>query len=166
MYILKKGNDTFLLLFLVVVKTVFFLHNNTSYHDRKGNVECLSCSILLFCGELDTGDIVFNAAFVGSTSDFEVSIVTPLVIPGVLDEPVVLAAFGSVTNHFNGVSAQRSSGLVGVYTRFVGWEIGVNGERNCQGAIVYEFGHDVLYTSDGVSVCSFGLVVGVGLFVS
>jgi len=60
--------------------------------------------------------------------DFELSIVSPSLIPRVNDNPVILSIFGSVSNNFNGMSSKGFSCGVFVNSSLVGNEIFINGE--------------------------------------
>merc|ERR1711988_669289 len=80
-------------------------------------------------GELSCIDVALDAALVGSTLDQEVAAIAPLLVPRVLDFPVLGAVKLAVSDQGDGVASQSGSGLVGVHTRLVSWEVTVDGER-------------------------------------
>ena len=82
--------------------------------------------------------------------DFEGSLVTPGVVPGVDGEPEVFASFGSPTDEFDGVTSKSLSRLVGVDTTLVCEEIFIDGESGSDGSVLEDIGLDVSDSSDVV----------------
>jgi len=75
----------------------------------------ISCSVLI--------DFIRNY--------LEGTFVTPSVVPGVVDQPVVLAVFSALADDFGGVTAQRTPGFVRVDSALVGQEVCLDSEGHC-----------------------------------
>merc|ERR1712124_106369 len=72
--------------------------------------------------------ITLNATLVAATSNQEVAVVTPVLIPAVLDLPVLLAIELTITNQSDGMTTKELGSGVLVHTRLVRWEITVDSE--------------------------------------
>merc|ERR1711865_678812 len=55
-----------------------------------------------------SADTAFNAALVGATFDQEVATVAPLLVPAVLDLPVLLTILNTVTHEGDGVTPEET----------------------------------------------------------
>ena len=107
---------------------------------------------------MDTRDIVFDTTLIRATGNFEVSVVTPLFVPAVLDQPVVFAILGTVTDHFDGVATEHLPCLMGVDTALVGQEVRVDAESDGQRTVVHQLLHHLLHGGDRICVGALGLV--------
>jgi hypothetical protein len=72
--------------------------------------------------------LTLNAAVVLTTHDLEGAAVTPLLIPRVGHQPVILAIFRTPTQHLDGMAAKLLSGSVTVHSRLVSEEVIVDSE--------------------------------------
>merc|ERR1712139_558278 len=104
-------------------------------------------------GERSSADAALNAALVGSALDQEVAAIAPLLVPAVLNFPVLGALKLAVANQSDGVATQSGSRLVSVHSGLVGGEIGVDGESHVHGSVGHELLHDLRLAADGVGAC-------------
>ena len=99
----------------------------------KKNLESLA-------GEVASEGVGFNTAFIGATTDTEVARFTPVVTPGVLDEPVWNTAFSTPAAEHDSVTTEVVTPDIVVDTRGVGIEIGEDIEGNFIGTVGVAFG--------------------------
>ena len=81
----------------------------------------------------------FDAALVVSSSDLELSIVSPSFVPAVHDDPVRSSVLNSPSDHLDGVTSQSTSTGVVVNSALVSQKVVVDSEGNLDGSI----GHDL-----------------------
>lgn len=103
----------------------------------------------------------FNSAFVGSLKNLEVSVVSPGLVPGVGDQPVLGGSFGSVSQDLDGVSSKETSSGVLVDSSLVGQEIFVHREGSFDWSIGGNFSLDVRFSTDSVDRTTEVLIAGV-----
>merc|ERR1712046_132921 len=73
-------------------------------------------------------DAALNAALVDATLDQEMAAIAPLLVPAVLNLPVINTVEGAVADQGDGMASQERAGLVGVHAGLVRREITVNAE--------------------------------------
>eukprot|EP00051_Salpingoeca_urceolata_P026600 m.477864 g.477864 ORF g.477864 m.477864 type:complete len:369 (-) comp20972_c0_seq1:1569-2675(-) len=88
--------------------------------------------------EANAGDIGFNATLVVALGNLEKAAVTPLLVPAVLDPPVILAVHGAPANHLNSVTAESLARNMLVHTALVRGKVGVDGESDGEGAVLLD----------------------------
>ena len=71
-------------------------------------------------------------------SDFEGSLVSPGVVPGVDGEPVVFSTFGSPADELDGMTSEGLSRLMAVDSALVGWEVLVDGEGGSNSSVLVD----------------------------
>merc|ERR1712179_656662 len=76
------------------------------------------------CRDLSSGDGILNTALVSPACDFEETVVSPLFIPAVFHQPVILTVHGAPTHDLNCVATEEAAGRVLVDAAFVCWEVG------------------------------------------
>ena len=103
---------------------------------------------------------MFNATFVGTTEDLEVTINTPVRVPRVGDQPVGSVAFSTVADDTNGVTAEVFTGGVLVDTTLVLREVRVDREGDSEGTVLNELLHVVLFAHQGVGLRGVELLEG------
>merc|ERR1711907_179821 len=120
---------------------------------KKSSHNCGSCN-----GSCTS--VTLNAALVATASNQEVAIVTPILIPAVLDLPVLLAIKLTVTNQGDGMTSKELGSCVLVDTRLVCWEIAVDSERHVHGTVLNQVLHHGLLASVAVGGGGMQLVLG------
>merc|ERR1719428_1045933 len=120
------------------------------------------------CGGINGSStcITLDAALIGATRNQEVAAVAPILIPAVLDLPVLLAIKLAISNQSDSMTSQELRGGVLVDTGLVCWEITVDSEGDIHGSILNQILHHVLLTSVAVDGSSTQLVRGERLAVS
>jgi len=119
--------------------------------ERRGNVLCRLLSETAPHG-------VLNAALVLATEDAEVTLLTPVLVPGVGDEPVLGAVVNTIAEDADGVTTLIATSDVLVDTADIAHEILIDGEGTLARTVGGELGHHILLTTDGVDSLSLALV--------
>jgi hypothetical protein len=101
-----------------------------------------------------------NSAFVLTTKDLEVSIVSPAGVPAVLDNPVLDIVLSTVTNKRNSMATEFRAGNVLVNTTLVGNKVFIDSEGSSDGALGADFLHDVGLRRNAVNALGVNLVTG------
>ena len=101
----------------------------------------------VWCIESEFGkacnNLSLNTAFVVSSSDLEVSLISPSFVPAVSNQPVRRTWFNSPSNDFDSVASQSWAWSVVVNSALVGQEIVVDGEGSLNGTVGHDFGLDL-----------------------
>jgi len=92
-----------------------------------------------------------------------VAVVTPVLVPAVLDLPVLLAIEFTITNQSDSMSTKEVGRRGTVHTTLVCWEVIIDRECHIQRTIVDELSHDLTFTTHTVGAVSFVLVIGITL---
>jgi len=121
--------------------------------ERRGNVLCRLLSETAPHG-------VLNAALVLATEDAEVTLLTPVLVPGVGDEPVLGAVVNTIAEDADGVTTLIGARDVLVDTAGVGEEILIDGEGTLARAVGGKLGHHISLTADGVDLLGLALIAG------
>merc|ERR1719239_147942 len=101
-------------------------------------------------------DLGLNTTLVTSTGDLEETCITPVLVPGVGNQPVLDATLYTVTHDLDGVTSQWRAGFVLVHTTLVLDKVCVDSEGSFHWSLGDQLLHDVLFPTDGVD---FGSVV-------
>ena len=84
-----------------------------------------------------------NAALIVSSSNSEESLISPVLVPAVGNEPVRGSAFDSPSDDLDGVSSEGGSGSVVIDSTLVGGEVTVDGEGSLNWSVGHDFGLDL-----------------------
>jgi len=101
---------------------------------------------------------VLYAALVVATDDAEVALLTPVLVPGVGDEPVLGAVLNTIAEDADGMATLDRAGGVLVDAVLVEHEVLVDGEGTLARTVGAELGHHVLLTTDSVDIRCLALV--------
>merc|ERR1719239_1304448 len=101
-------------------------------------------------------DLGLNTTLVTSTGDLEETCITPVLVPGVGNQPVLDTTLYTVTHDLDGVTSQWRAGFVLVHTTLVLDKVGVDGKGSFHWSLGDQLLHDVLFPADRVN---FGSVV-------
>mmetsp|Transcript_210 Transcript_210/g.276 ORF Transcript_210/g.276 Transcript_210/m.276 type:complete len:225 (+) Transcript_210:42-716(+) len=103
-------------------------------------------------------DLALNPTLIDTPFDLEGSLISPALIPGVDDDPVVLSVLCSPSNDLDGVATELRSLGVAVNARFVAREVRVYGKGTSDGAVLENVRLNLRDAREGVS-CAGGLLV-------
>jgi len=103
---------------------------------------------------------VLDAALVAATEDTEVTLLTPVLVPGVSNEPVLGAVVNTIAEDADGVTTLIRARDVLVDTAGVGEEILVDGEGTLARTVGGDLSHHISLTTDGVDLLGLTLVRG------
>ena len=92
--------------------------------------------------------LIVNAAV--AHKDLESSLITPVVVPGVDTEPVVLTIFDTPADHLDSMTTKLLSGHVLVNTRGISFEVLVYSESSSDSTVGHDFHLDIINTTDTV----------------
>jgi len=105
-----------------------------------------------------TPSLLLNVALVGTTEDLEVTIHTPVSIPGVGAEPVLLTILLTIAKKTDSVTTLETTRSVRIDTRGIAVEIGINFEGNFEGTIGSKLSLVVLLTDKAVGLGTLALI--------
>lgn len=116
---------------------------------------------------LDDGETsnnaLFDTALVGAPLDLEESLVSPVLVPAVGNEPVVKTSFSSPSEDLDGVASEGCAADVVVDTTLVGKEVVVDGEGSLNWAMGLDLALDLGdIVRETVNARGFVDVIGVG----
>jgi len=106
--------------------------------------------------------LALDLALVGATTDAEVTLLTPVGVPGVSAEPVLDTIAGTVAEHLNSMSTLIATAGVVIDTAGVAHEISINLESNLDGTVSGDLGLDVGLTRDSVGLGTLVLIASPG----
>lgn len=109
-----------------------------------------------------TNVLVLNTAVVLASQDLEETIVTPILVPGVGNEPVGSTVLNTPAEKLDSVTAEVVTSDVLVDTRLVGHEILVDGEGDFHGTIDHKILLDILDSLGRVGLLELVLIILVG----
>ena len=101
-----------------------------------------------------------------ATPDLESAVVTPLLIPGVGNEPVVLSVLGAPAKELHSVTTKLVVAGLAIHTGLAGWEVIVHCEGGGGTAVLHDVGLDGGDAAQAVGVCGLDLVIFVALGVT
>jgi hypothetical protein len=79
------------------------------------------------------------------------AIVAPLLIPAVLDFPILFAVEGAIANHGDSMASEVITGGCMIHTRLIGLKVRVHVEGDVHWAIGYQLLHNRLFATHAVS---------------
>jgi len=107
-----------------------------------------------------TPSLALDATLVGATTDAEVTLLSPVGVPGVGAKPVLHTVGSAVAEHLNSVATLIGAAVVIVDTAGVAHEIRVDLEGNLDGTVSGDLGLDVGLAGDGVGLLTLVLLSG------
>lgn len=109
-----------------------------------------------------SGDAALDTALVGATADTEDTVLTPILVPGVDNGPVLDTLLNTPADETDGVATEVRATSVDVNTRLVVLEVRVDGEGGLDGAVLHEVLLDSRLATEGVARLEEELVLVVG----
>jgi len=88
-------------------------------------------------------NLALNATLVATTTNLEVAICSPILVPAVGDPPVVHATIDTPTEDLDGMATESRAGLVRVDAALVGEEVLVDSEGSLCGAVLHQLVLDI-----------------------
>ena len=88
---------------------------------------------------MDAYDFAFDSAFVDTSKDFECSMITPVTVPWIVNEPIVHIVLSSPSNDLNGMTTKCLAFHVLINARFICWEIFIDSEGSFNWTICHDF---------------------------
>jgi hypothetical protein len=105
-----------------------------------------------------TPSLALDAALVAATTDAEVTLLSPVSIPGVGASPVLLTVLNTVADKLDSMTTLITTRSVVIDTAGVAHEISIDSESNLEGTVGGKLGLHVLLTDDGVGLGALALV--------
>lgn len=93
--------------------------------------------------------------------DLERALVTPILVPGVDTEPVVLTILDTPADNLDGMTTESITSHVLVHSRRISLEVLINSESSRDRAVGHDLHLNVVNSCDSVGRSSFNLVVAV-----
>lgn len=93
--------------------------------------------------------------------DLERALVTPVLVPGVNTEPVVLTIFDTPADDLDGMTTESITSHVLVHSRRISLEVFINSESSRDRAMGHDLHLNVVNSCDSIGRSSFNLVVAV-----
>jgi len=102
--------------------------------------------------------LALDVALVVTTTDAEVTVLSPVGIPGVGASPELLTVLNTVADKLDSVTTLETTSGVVIDTRGIAHEIFINFEGNLEGTVGGKLGLHVLLTDDGVALLTLALI--------
>eukprot|EP00043_Microstomoeca_roanoka_P028209 m.17250 g.17250 ORF g.17250 m.17250 type:complete len:362 (+) comp8245_c0_seq1:165-1250(+) len=109
-----------------------------------------------------SNNLGLDTALVSTLADLEETIVSPVVVPAVGNNPVVGTTLNAPAENLDGMTTKSLARSVDVDTRLVGEEVAVDGEGTLDRAVGHNLSGNLVNTADTVGAAAKVLVVGVG----
>lgn len=93
--------------------------------------------------------------------DLERALVTPILVPGVYTEPVVLTILDTPADNLDGMTTESITSHVLVHSRRISLEVLINSESSRDRAVGHDLHLNVVNSCDSVGRSSFDLVIAV-----
>ena len=138
---------------------------------HKGFTECNTLLLLplhshfqISLVELNSRDITLDTALVIATGNLEETAVTPLLVPAVLDDPVITAVgIGTPSDHQDSVTSEKRTCRVLVYTALVRRKVRVHTEGHSKRSVLHDCSLHFRYRAKRERVRSFRFVIRVAV---
>jgi len=120
------------------------------------------CKKEYLVGRKTSDDAVLNAALVLTPEHPEETVISPVGVPRVSDNPIGCAAVNAPTKDLDGVSTNVLASGVAIDARLVGEEILINIEGSLDGSILHDFSLDLRNAANRVGRFALVAILRIG----
>jgi hypothetical protein len=90
-------------------------------------------------------DTIFNSAFILSSEDFEVTLISPVRIPAVCNQPIWSSVFDTPSQDLDCMSSEFISAYMLINSGFVGQKVSINSKGRFNWSVFEDFGLYLMY---------------------